>query len=358
MTRLPFCSTPGIVPDSSSGAAFDRANTWLNHCLKNHASCATDTDGTSEHTPRRLLKVPQMEQPEQERVLLVEDPPKGVPYAALSYCWGSEPTGVIRTLRANKATHATAGIPLRSLPKTIQDAVLVCARLGLAYVWIDALCIVQDDAADWDREARLMKTVYRGSRLTVAAHAAKSCRDGLGKPAVRPPAPSVLDTRGWTLQEALLPRRTLHFTGREMAWECDEAHLCECGHVEGLMFGEAYPMVRTEWRRNASAPRGGASGDGGWVTLVKRYSRRQLTRGSDKLIAIAGIAELVENMKRAADSEEAYWAGIFRSGLPAQLLWAVQDEDELRSRGIGVPSIRPQPYRAPTWSWASVDGPV
>lgn len=142
----------------------------------------------------------------------------------------------------------------------------------------------------------------------------------------------------------------MHFTGREMVWECEELSVCECGHVEGLRPGEGFPMVGTLWRRGMGE---GDRGDGGWMTLVEIYSRRRLTKTEDKLVAVAGIAELVGERTR-----DEYWNGVFRGGLPAQLLWAVEDEDELRERVVGVARGRPRVYRAPTWSWASTDGPV
>jgi hypothetical protein len=108
--------------------------------------------------------------------------PKSAPYVCLSYCWGSELDGVVRTVKANLKGHQTTGIPLATLPQTIQDAATVCTRLGIRYLWIDSLCIVQDDGEDWAREAMQMCNVYSHSRLTIAAHRAAACKEGfLGK---------------------------------------------------------------------------------------------------------------------------------------------------------------------------------
>ncbi len=82
---------------------------------------------------------------------------------------------------ANREAYC-CGIPIPSLSKSVQDAVLVCRRLGIRYLWVDALCIVQDDTDERQREAAQMHRIYSNSHLTIAAHAAVSSKDGfLGK---------------------------------------------------------------------------------------------------------------------------------------------------------------------------------
>jgi len=179
----PFMSTRGIVADTTSSRAFDRAALWLKECLENHEECGGDKEGDENYMPRRLLDmgVPGTQnnnEEEQARIHLVEDATETAPYAALSYCWGSDLTGVVKTLTCNKKNHIEQGVPVSSLPKTVQDAVAVCRGLGLRYLWVDALCIIQDDKADWKLEGEKMRAVYHSSRVTIAAHAAVSCKDG------------------------------------------------------------------------------------------------------------------------------------------------------------------------------------
>lgn len=386
----PFYSTSGVVADTTTSVAFERATSWLRNCLDNHQGCAPSN--SVEYVPSRLLDVGVSNAEKRDEIRLLEDPPEIAPYAALSYCWGSDLANVLRTLKDNKAAHMR-GIAMGSLPKTVQDAVTVCRGLGLRYLWVDALCIVQDDGQDWAREATQMKNVYSGSRVTVAAHAAASCKDGFLGPQrygqsswqrafptrfgsvgeelqhafVRigeapsssndiPPSP--LAARGWTLQEALLPHRTLHFTGDEMVWECDAAHFCECGHVT------YQPMLRTEISfAHRAKEEAWYQQTLGWMWLIEQYSRRNLTCKSDKLMAIAGLAELVAARNRSDSQpfsmDSVYFSGVFRSTLPAQLLWAVGDPDDVAEGSIQPPCRRrPSSYLAPTWSWASVDGPV
>lgn len=255
------------------------------------------------------------------------------PYAALSYCWGSDLVGVLKTEQDNLKAHRD-GIPLDSLSKTVQDAVLVCRGLGIRYLWVDALCIVQDDTNDWRRESSQMHRIYSNSRVTIAVHEAISCKDGfLGEQSYGQPSwqrtfttkfwlsgtdisntrvsthakmhlrvgepphkmsekPSPLMHRGWTLQEAVLPRRIVHFTGAELVWECATRHFCECGHVEGLTSDGGTPMVRTEIMCGHEYDTREELVVDGWMRLVEKYTRRKLSHASDKLIAVSGIAQM------------------------------------------------------------------
>ncbi|KAK4231568.1 heterokaryon incompatibility protein-domain-containing protein [Podospora fimiseda] len=188
------------------------------------------------------------------------------PYAALSYCWGSDQMVTLTTTKSTYEEHRR-GIGLDLLPKTLKDAVIVCRGLKIEYLWIDALCIVQDDADDWRYESAQMQEVYGNSYITIAAHQAESCVDGFlgqqsfGQPAWQRPFYVLIGTgesikmhlptgseswkwregsplmrRGWTLQEALLPRRILYYTGHELVWECDTKILCECGHISDPVY--------------------------------------------------------------------------------------------------------------------------
>ena len=147
------------------------------------------------------------------------------------------------------------GIPLEDLPQTFQDAILTVRKLGLRFLWIDALCIIQDDLVDWAREAARMNDVYGSAYLTIVATSASSSTDGFlkrtqemacrisyYKDAGAEPAGRFLiaysgtggdlgswylnveiarwNTRGLTLHERLLSKRVLHFTERNLFWEC------------------------------------------------------------------------------------------------------------------------------------------
>ncbi|KAK0738098.1 heterokaryon incompatibility, partial [Schizothecium vesticola] len=99
----------------------------------------------------------------------------------LSYCWGStEELSHHPPLRATVATLQSFrdGIQLNQLPKTIEQAVSICIHLGIQYSWVDALCIIQDDGLDWEKESRKMATVYSEARVTIIAASSTSCHSG------------------------------------------------------------------------------------------------------------------------------------------------------------------------------------
>jgi len=129
--------------------------------------------------PTRLLDLKTSKQ--DGRAVLVNFPVSGtsptVPYACLSYCWGTNVDGIIKTTKASLANHQQ-GIAISLLPKNFQDATLICTGLSIRYLWVDALCIIQDDKDDWNYESGQMCRVYSNSYITIAAHSADSCHQG------------------------------------------------------------------------------------------------------------------------------------------------------------------------------------
>ncbi len=220
---------------------------WLNECIHFHPKCQ---EPGKAHVGKALRKIP-------TRVLDV-GPSKGFcfdslqitedfdgPYVALSHCWGD--ARHIVTEKNNIESHKK-GIPLQHLPKTFQDAVIFTRDIELRYLWIDSLCIIQDDIKDWKNEAAKMADVYRNSYCTIAATGSQGDREGLfvqrSKQDVCPLRynaantyisatfmeddvaamielhKSPLSTRAWTLQERLLSRRTINFAQSRVIWEC------------------------------------------------------------------------------------------------------------------------------------------
>ena len=179
-------------------------------------------------------------------------------WAALSYCWGGQSNFVL-----NKETSDSflgGKIPLDRFPKTLRDAITVTRALGIQFLWIDALSIMQDSAEDWAAEAARMKTVYGGATITIAATSSTSTDCGIFRPrTISPPECRLewrssdskesqyfflrlgtvfwdttmkkepLNTRGWTLQESLLAPRTLSYGTQQMFWECLERKVGETG---------------------------------------------------------------------------------------------------------------------------------
>lgn len=430
--ELGFAVRSEVMPNTQSEDAFCTANAWLSECVENHTGCAqpffSSTPGTTTtadaFVPTRVLDVGGSNQ---DRIVLVQNAPAGSPYIALSYCWGPDPSGTVTTKKDNVATHMDPqrGIGLSTLPQTIQDAVLVCRRLNVRYLWIDALCIVQDDGDDWRREAAQMCNVYQRSHVTIAAHRASACQHGFlgaqefgrnehqsvfwtengkssdGTPPKKakmilraehndihslPTAP--LGSRAWTLQEVVLPRRILHFFDYEMAWECQTTHRCECGETTGFD-APHLPMLGLGLRSlDDDKKKIKAGGDVrsviaklNWMSLVEQYSQRSLTRLSDKLIAMDGLARMVEGatMSRQGGTSisrlpplsldntvirPAYAEGLFVADFAQQLMWGVSQNNIAASSPLQPGPPQPTARRlspdlhAPSWSWASIDAPV
>lgn len=170
------------------------------------------------------------------------------PYAALSYCWGgSQPV----TLTAHTMTGMLGGLATSTLPATIQDAIIVTRKLGLRYLWVDALCIFQDSPSDKDAEIAKMDQIYQNARLTISAASAETCQDGFLAPRswrgdfspstsyssipfacpngktgnvllresmIYSSQTEPLNRRGWALQESILSSRVLIYSSWQMLW--------------------------------------------------------------------------------------------------------------------------------------------
>jgi hypothetical protein len=99
------------------------------------------------------------------------------PYVCLSHCWGTSGHSDVTTT-ANLESKML-GIPIESLPQTFLDAIIIVQKIGLEYLWVDSLCIIQDDRDDWEKESAKMAGIYQGAFLTIAATASSSNRDGM-----------------------------------------------------------------------------------------------------------------------------------------------------------------------------------
>jgi len=284
-------------------------------------------------------------------------------YVCLSYCWGQESQNYCRLLQSNVSDFEKA-LYVRNLPATLRDSTWFVKTLGLRYVWIDALCIIQDDIHDWQEQAPCMGDIYRNAVLTIAATSSAHADQGLIHP--RPaeifklqpcelfgrylygPVPSLyryLDDvpimrRAWTTQELYLSRRILYITEAFLAWECRVVQGAE-GFPPGIFSpstagqGQTIPFLNFETkeflRSGTATPQ---STYESWQRLVSDYSSRQMTKEKDILVAIAGLAAIVKAMTR-----DDYLAGLWRGNLTNDLLW---QSNESRSRS--------EIFAAPSWS--------
>ena len=282
----------------------------------------------------------------------------GTPYTTLSHCWG---TNDIFKLKRDNIDDLQNNIPLEELSKTFQDAILVTQSLGFSYIWIDSVCIIQDNVDDWRTESAKMSQVYGNSSVNIAATLAKNGSIGLfaerdtmkmrsqyiSTPRkklfefaptgfyARCISSAPLTNRAWTFQERHLAERTMHFTSEQIMWECRDKIACET-------LPDGIPMAMIP--RFDVFPSTVNPDD--WCQTVSIYSRAKLTYGTDKLMAISGVARKFQ--ERTPDQ---YLAGLWRRNIGRQLCWRKHEPN-------GTHESDSTPYRAPSWSWASTDCPV
>jgi hypothetical protein len=169
-------TTPKVSSNAGTDECMALANEWTRNCIANHPLCPAP----SCILPTRVIKVGS----EHIEPMLHVSRGEQAQYAALSHCWGGSQllTTTLATLEQRKQ-----GIPLMSLPKTMYEAVITTRKLGLDYLWIDSLCIVQDSTEDWAQESANMAAVYSGATVVIAAEAAQSSTDGCFGPFTRGP---------------------------------------------------------------------------------------------------------------------------------------------------------------------------
>jgi hypothetical protein len=317
--------------------------------------------------PPRLLRL----SPSGCRVISTKD--MGIePYVALSYCWGRV-AGLrnYRTVRENLVTNMSF-VAQDELPLAIQDAMTLTRLLHIKYLWIDALCIVQDDTSDWEIHVAEMGVIYRHAHLVIAAGSSSHSNESFLATPDRPCPLGLdfahngesgrvfcrkfqgagihenyegmyggcdpLDLRGWTLQERILATRVVIFSSTELQWVCKGSRTCEANH------GDTNQQDLTVYGLTNATDTYAF-----WHRLVKEYSRRHLSYASDKLAALAGVASIAATLINALDGS--YLAGLWKGNLLHDLCWE-------RHLWEIVPWRATKEWRAPTFSWASVEGNV
>ncbi|RDW63573.1 hypothetical protein BP6252_11118 [Coleophoma cylindrospora] len=343
-------------------------------------------------------------------------------WVALSYCWGSDASFM---LTAASYQSLKQGIQLDAFPPTLRDALLVTRALGIPYIWIDALCIFQDSAEDWQKEAPQMKAVYSNADLVLAATSSDDVNAGIfttrpldfvrlpwiTRDADGVPIPNEKGqqigvrlkqntnrfdedqlfrasrwmSRGWTMQEDFLARRLLLFTKHTMTWECLEhaerengEHITERG---GPNRKSTRDFTSRYWKRSVAALGANSGSDQEaslrqdisdwaettpyemWHKTVQEYSKRRLTKHGDRLPALSGLAELVQEI-----TGDSYCAGLWKNDLIRGLLWHYGAHRPYARERIYkyTPPLQPGivlvetdvelTNNGPSWSWVSMEG--
>ncbi len=285
---------------------------------------------------------------------------------------------------------------MESLPQTFQDSIKIARRMKICYIWVDSLCIMQDkdDISDWMREAALMHKVYSHSYCNISATAAVDSSRGLFVNRDPKMIGSVeidlglkglkhiqerttytlidfqfwqyglgrahLNQRGWVVQERLLAPRVLHFGPTQLFWECCEMDAAETyprglPHILGTSAASRFKSLEPLVDGARLRQRGPGDSDSRfyahqlWPRIVQAYSSALLSYPGDKLVALSGIAKKMIDV-----IQDDYVAGMWSRYLASQLLWHVDGCRQINNE----PSRRPQEYRAPSFSWASVDGVI
>jgi hypothetical protein len=376
------------VPDNTSSPhIWKLIKKWLDQCSRLHGdSCLRDD---ANWAPTRLLAISSFNDSASIQ-LQITSPTEAYSYVTLSHRWGASDRAQLK-LTTNNMDTLREGISLSDLPQTFQDAIEIANQLGVSYLWIDRLCIIQDDSEDWRREAAAMGKVYKNSLLTI--NAAVGDGDNVGCFLRRDPARVALiptkvpssksrssspawaviradfwrfnvdwaptNQRGWVLQERILSPRVVYFSTEQVLWECRQLRACEsfpegvepffCGSHPGRIVQDKAEVMLKDLLPGKQLNYYGARSHlmklGYWSGIVKAYSGCALTFKSDKLIALSGIAREVHNMLRTD-----YLAGLWANQLPYTLLWWPATSGPARYAS--------QEYVAPSWSWASLDKPV
>ncbi|KAF2970764.1 hypothetical protein GQX73_g2803 [Xylaria multiplex] len=343
------------VERTDSERSMENLKDWIRICDESHTCCSSEDPVL----PSRVVEVTD------DRVRVIETQGRRDRYMTLSHRWGANETF---TLTESNMDVMTNHIPWDTIPKTYQESIEVTRLLGLNYIWIDSLCIIQDDGQDWKREAGRMKSVYGNSYLNIAATEALDSYGGLfmsGSLTTKYPAQKVprdttiqirpqpdrthagfgsnyyytaghpLMQRGWVLQERVLSPRVVYYDADELKWECQTDADCQCGGM----------VVLSNFKQDyyKSLKHDGVPLPYEWMRISEKYSCLKFTYDSDRVVALAGLAE--QGVQSGKGGK--YLAGLWERNLAHQLCWQVSNTHR-----------RPDTYITPSWSWLSVFGQV
>ena len=372
-----------VDPDLGSRANFALARQWLSACQTGHAQCSP---APRAFMPTRLIDVGQDKSSQAPRLVTLTGEQRQ--YAALSHCWGGEIE--FKTSQAN-LKHMKDGMSMEDMPPNFRDAIVIARELGLEYLWIDSLCIIQDSETDWEKEASMMGDVYANAAITIAAAVAENSTVGILRRSeiqeelfqinfddtsgpddallifpksqkgqrhngeesfIKCYQEGILGSRGWTLQERVLSDRMLYYGSTQLFWSCCEATLAAdgvCPEPEVLenmhlprQLSDPRVVVSLENRLGYTKHQPNVQLYDRWYSLLYNYTHsRKLTKSSDKLPALSGIASHIGRL-----TGDQYLAGLWLGDLCRGLLW---------QRTSYLPYKRAEPPRAPSWSWVNFD---
>ncbi|KUJ19651.1 HET-domain-containing protein, partial [Mollisia scopiformis] len=274
-------------------------------------------------------------------------------YAVLTHCWGPSMPEAGVTKTDTLSLHLNR-INVAELPMSLRHALIIVKELGIPYIWIDSLCILQDSTEDWEVESAQMGHIYSHAWCTIAASSATDFQGGIKyiqghrvQVSIRPPLQTwakfyrnnPLNKRGWTFQERELSPRILHFSADQMWWEFQlrcldnmlepsSIHNEDSSIIHNLVINARYNT---------------------WHKVIQDYSTRTFTRITDRFPALSGLASEMQ----AVHGDE-YVAGMWKGDLLRSLLWRRDSRPDSSQTML----TRPLQYQAPSWSWAAIGDAV
>ncbi|KXH38952.1 heterokaryon incompatibility protein [Colletotrichum simmondsii] len=383
-------TTNGVAGDTSSDLSFRRIRTWIDEC-ELHDKCGT---GKDMKLPTRLIDVTQPG--DRLGVRLVDTSGHTGTYICLSHCWGK--IKIECKTETGNLKEQFELISWDSLPPSFQEAVEITRKLEVRYLWIDSLCIIQNDKKDWDKEAAQMVNVYRNSYATIAVSWSHDSQGGCYSRTIPSQFFQItteggkefrlalvmgekrdemseyariqeyfpLLNRAWCLQERLLSRRIIHCNYGEMAFDCGSGSFCECGGRQHYNWHNlirdsgTYLPLRSRSKYLALLDNPGTTSITNistkdenidhymyerWHRVISEYTCLNLTFTGDMLPALSGLAhETAEKIK------DTYVAGMWNNNLEEDLMWRVVTVADWKEQR---PKILKRGWITPTWSWAS-----
>ena len=368
-TRLPNEDVAGIE-------TLIQAREWIDECRKTHGECDI---GNNDWFPSRVIDVlPDTQDSGKVRLCVSDQSYLRRPYVTLTYCWGGDQPFMTNNSNFSKYLQ---GIKVETLPRTIQDAVAVTRGIGIRYLWIDSLCIIQDAANDKAAEMSRMHKIYGSSSCTIVAAAAHSVYDGflLGKDTPHVPQRHLpfftpdgsegrviirkskdayypyndrINKRAWTFQERLMSHRLLIYppSPHALQWSCRRFSTANGGYVASNWFSLSRTNPIFQNAPSLDVLDTGQTSKSLWDLwrgLVGEYSSCNLTNPQDRLVALSALAMLFDTK----------WTGCYLAGL-----WTVQDEPTIFLYSLLWGSFgknkRCDKYVAPSWSWASANDKI
>ncbi|KAI1272566.1 heterokaryon incompatibility protein-domain-containing protein [Xylaria sp. FL0933] len=381
--------------DRNPALHLDFARKWIGECQTKHKLCTSNfLCSERSEMPTRLVDLGEPQDRRPIRLVITGESHVHAPYVALSYCWGASESVPLMLVDEN-LSELQSRIDEEQLPKTHRDVFQIARDLGFRYVWIDALCIVQYNREEWERESRRMTYVYGNSALTIVAGRAADAREGfvenrlrqsVGPCAIsyyeynnelprdekremgkiwlslpRSPHFGPVYERGWCFQEAMLSPRALVFGEEQLVFICHELIIREDGgagrpEAHGIQsdYHSAYALFDPNAKPLGPVPLDAEEVARRWLVFWYKnvlwgYAARKFAMQDDVFAAICGLTQVVKAKIRSR-----YLAGLWEVDMVRGLLWTVYPVLE-RQRRMTAQLI---PIEVPSWSWAAIQGRV